>query len=655
FRHASHQLRTDQMWLSKAQYDPISLECIGKDAHRPQHNRLRPCGMREHHGESGTGDIAYSADIDSWCRYIGESVVDVFVGDGGENVSSDYNLQPLIVRAMITGEIATALTVVAEGGCAIIKVYDTWTPYYAGLWYILSCHFDKVTVVKPLTSRPTSAERYIVCMGRNSLDASALVQYLMSVCDEFRLRHQYPTPGQLRAPFNDIKCLVQPEKLQGMADLRRFFYASNTVLARQQQGFVKLLLSCIAHLSLSFANTTLHQSLLNHVGLEISASILWDSAQFVDDPDAEITPCLWQAEPRGARAARAAKVAQGKTESIRERLARVKAARGIKTETPKNRLPSDALKPAVATPTPTPVKPVVAPVRSTASLFGMDKGAGARPVTTQASAEAKRLALQAIKARFEEATLRASKPKRAPATEEKKVKRGAYGRIVKEPGDEPAEKPKRQRKSRKKAVPVEGEEGEKPAAKKRAARKPRKKPPTMEELAMEEEREEREAEARERERQRLRALGKAEHAAFEAEVVIPRERSKRGAAIDANMRMSEREKERQRQLAEESEEDLEISEESDEDWMFQPGEAPRKKAPPRQRPAKREREPNPYLTQTEPVHVEPIALSVSQGGDRLALSVYAARQAPVTAPVPAPIEDAPAEPQPKRRVLRRRG
>ena len=50
-----------------------------------------------------------------------------------------------------------------KGGNFVIKIYDSFSLFTVSLIYILYKAFEKITVIKPFSTRPYSSSRYIVC------------------------------------------------------------------------------------------------------------------------------------------------------------------------------------------------------------------------------------------------------------------------------------------------------------------------------------------------------------------------------------------------------------------------------------------------------------------------------------------------------------
>jgi hypothetical protein len=77
-----------------------------------------------------------------------------------------------------------ALSVLSKGGNFIIKLYDTYTHFTVSLLYILNNYFEKFTIIKPFSTRPHNASRYLVC--QKLLEAKPkILDYLYSYYDKY--------------------------------------------------------------------------------------------------------------------------------------------------------------------------------------------------------------------------------------------------------------------------------------------------------------------------------------------------------------------------------------------------------------------------------------------------------------------------------------
>ena len=146
-------------------------------------------------GEDGTGNLLHSVNLQK-CKEKYFNSMDLVTADGGFDFSLDYPSQERVSAKLIFAQIAFALCTQKVGGTFIIKFFDTFSRISLELLYLLAATYDKVTIIKPETSRMANSEKYIVCKGFHSvnLDLNCLIQAL----DEFSL----PNQGELKSIFS---------------------------------------------------------------------------------------------------------------------------------------------------------------------------------------------------------------------------------------------------------------------------------------------------------------------------------------------------------------------------------------------------------------------------------------------------------------------
>lgn len=130
--------------------------------------------IRIHEGADGTGDILVADNQDAYIRDTllkAPNGVHVYTADGGFDFSSDYHAQEDVIFPLLLAEGLLGLQVLAQGGCMVLKCFDTTErPTLDFLWML--CHaFREWVLVKPRTSRAGNAERYFV--GLHYLGAKA--------------------------------------------------------------------------------------------------------------------------------------------------------------------------------------------------------------------------------------------------------------------------------------------------------------------------------------------------------------------------------------------------------------------------------------------------------------------------------------------------
>lgn len=96
--------------------------------------------------------------------------VDLVVADGGFDAQRDSECQESLAHRIVTCQTASCLILLKKGGNFVIKMFGF--QHCKKLLMHLYNSFETLVFMKPITSRPASAERYVVCLNYNGLDAS---------------------------------------------------------------------------------------------------------------------------------------------------------------------------------------------------------------------------------------------------------------------------------------------------------------------------------------------------------------------------------------------------------------------------------------------------------------------------------------------------
>lgn len=89
--------------------------------------------------------------------------VDLVVADGGFDEQRNSTRQEALAQRLVTAQAAAALELLRPGGTFVVKMFGCQTAEMRTLVRYLSVHFDRLTFLKPISSRPASAERYLIC------------------------------------------------------------------------------------------------------------------------------------------------------------------------------------------------------------------------------------------------------------------------------------------------------------------------------------------------------------------------------------------------------------------------------------------------------------------------------------------------------------
>lgn len=124
--------------------------------------------MKSHHnvnivsGMDGTGNLLSIYNYE-YCRTNFGSSMDLVTADGGFDFSGDFNNQELMINKLLFAQMCFAISMQKQGGCFVLKIFDSFHTCTLDILYILSSLYGAVHITKPLTSRIGNSEKYIVC------------------------------------------------------------------------------------------------------------------------------------------------------------------------------------------------------------------------------------------------------------------------------------------------------------------------------------------------------------------------------------------------------------------------------------------------------------------------------------------------------------
>ncbi|KAI8339249.1 FtsJ-like methyltransferase-domain-containing protein [Chlamydoabsidia padenii] len=179
---------TLQSTLAKTQ-DHWHLELI------PQHITVN---FTQVDGIDGSGDLYRKNNILEFDAVISNNTkkrgVDLVVADGGYQEDSKggkgVQLEHATQRLMLC-EVITMLTCLKQDGTFVCKCFDIFEEFTADLVWLLYQLFGAICITKPLTSDPTSSERYLVCKRLRFQHPTRLIDALLQVNNSFDGEEEY--------------------------------------------------------------------------------------------------------------------------------------------------------------------------------------------------------------------------------------------------------------------------------------------------------------------------------------------------------------------------------------------------------------------------------------------------------------------------------
>ncbi|GFR69137.1 CAP-specific mRNA (nucleoside-2'-O-)-methyltransferase 1 [Elysia marginata] len=161
------------LWRTKGESKGFGLTLKGNNDFKVEDFFAGPPEMFEPHygkgGLDGDGDIFNVENQREFKNFVLDSTdrkgVHFVMADGGFSVEGQENIQEILSKQLYLCQFLVAISVLRTGGNFVCKLFDLFTPFSAGLVYLMNMIFDQVAIFKPVTSRPANSERYIVCKG----------------------------------------------------------------------------------------------------------------------------------------------------------------------------------------------------------------------------------------------------------------------------------------------------------------------------------------------------------------------------------------------------------------------------------------------------------------------------------------------------------
>lgn len=141
-------------------------------------------------------------------------------------MEGEENIQEILSKQLYLCQFLVALAIVRTGGHFVCKLFDVFTPFSAGLVYLMYRSFKDVCIHKPNTSRPANSERYIICKWKRD-DAQDVEAYFSKI-------NLLLNDSSLVSDAMDILQIVPLSILKGNNDFFEYLFESNNSLGLRQ-------------------------------------------------------------------------------------------------------------------------------------------------------------------------------------------------------------------------------------------------------------------------------------------------------------------------------------------------------------------------------------------------------------------------------------
>ncbi|CAG2235351.1 CMTR1 [Mytilus edulis] len=186
-------------------------------------------------GAEGDGDIFNPDNQAAFIQFVKENTdgkgVHFVMADGGFSVEGQENIQEILSKQLYLCQFLVAISILRTGGHFVCKLFDLFTPFSIGLCYLMYRIFNKISIIKPVTSRPANSERYIVCKNLSS-DMDTVRQYFHEINLELN-KLLVSTSSQ------DINEIVPYDILEESEQFFTYMFNSNNTLGKMQIAGLK--------------------------------------------------------------------------------------------------------------------------------------------------------------------------------------------------------------------------------------------------------------------------------------------------------------------------------------------------------------------------------------------------------------------------------
>lgn len=123
-------------------------------------------------GPDFTGNIMTVENLNYFKEKFKNIPVLLVTADGSTDCSEKPDQQELSVSQLLLWETITALKILSEEGCFVLKIFTVFERFTLSLLYLLHTLFTSVTLIKPGPSKPGNSEVYVVCEGFSTINCS---------------------------------------------------------------------------------------------------------------------------------------------------------------------------------------------------------------------------------------------------------------------------------------------------------------------------------------------------------------------------------------------------------------------------------------------------------------------------------------------------
>ncbi|KAF7274435.1 hypothetical protein GWI33_012912 [Rhynchophorus ferrugineus] len=187
------------------------------------------------YGKNEDGDVRNPENIRDFIDKVRNETdhvgVHLMLSDGShtENDHSSNISKEIMLKNLYLCQCCLALEVLRPHGTFVTKLFDVFTPFSAGLLYLMHLCFERVSILKPVTSRTSNSERYFICNDlRSDGRTEDIRRYLATIAEKLW--------NYRDSPENDILEIVPLDVIMKDTTFYEYLYDTNVRIAQEQFG-----------------------------------------------------------------------------------------------------------------------------------------------------------------------------------------------------------------------------------------------------------------------------------------------------------------------------------------------------------------------------------------------------------------------------------
>ncbi|XP_076263132.1 cap-specific mRNA (nucleoside-2'-O-)-methyltransferase 1-like isoform X1 [Rhynchophorus ferrugineus] len=225
------------LWKRDWDYKGFGITLQGPDDFKLENSKCTSfASFQKLYGVGRNGDVCNPTNIRDFASKAfkeADGGVHLVLSDGSlpnDVINTKYNLQEIYMKHLYVCQCYLALLVLRPHGSLLLKLFDVFTPFSAGLLYLMYICFERVSILKPVTSCASNSERYFICNDlRGDTRTKAIGTYLGKVVDKLWSYRSYrPSPG------NDILEIVPLDVIMKNTTFYEYLFCSNIRIAHGQ-------------------------------------------------------------------------------------------------------------------------------------------------------------------------------------------------------------------------------------------------------------------------------------------------------------------------------------------------------------------------------------------------------------------------------------